>query len=447
MSKFKKRVLSATFLAAAFAVLFGLAVQAHSRAKSYERLLSNSYTHALLELTTASEELTAALQKASYTTPGPLQESLYQQIYAKALAAQYALGEVPMGNVELEQTAAFFAKTGDYAAALSRDGGDSSEIIPQLARSAQAVTAALYEAQGTLEGGNLDLAGLDCATQTLSQTVGDESAPSGGTAFQTIEADFPEIPSLVYDGPFSEHLSRETPKGLEGLGNVTEYQAQEAAAEFLQRSVASLTPAAVSEGVLPTYAFSLPQDGGAGYIEVTCQGGQVLSYFQNRTVGEPTLSAQEGVEQAKAYLSRWGLTDMEPSYHIQQSGALTVHFAPVTDGVFCYPDLIKVTVALDKGSLLGYEAHGYLSRHTQRSFDPPAVSQEVALAAVSDSLTVLASQLALIPTGGGTGEVLTYEFKCQAADGSHVLVYVNTQTGQQQNILLLLEDETGTLTL
>lgn len=447
MSKLKKKVLSATFLAAAFAVLFGFAVQAHSQAKSYERQLSNSYAHALLELTTASEELTAALQKAGYTTPGPLQESLYQQVYAKALAAQYALGELPFSNIELEQTAAFFAKTGDYAAALCRDGGDAADTIPQLAQSSQSITSALYDAQGALEGGNLDLSGLSRATETLSRAAGDEGAPAGGTAFQTIEADFPEIPSLIYDGPFSEHLSNETPKALAGMEEVTEAQAREVAASFLQRTPASLTLVTSGEGVLPTYAFSLPQDGGAGYIEITRQGGQVLEYFQNRTVGDFTLSPDEAILVATEYLAHQGIQQMEPSYYLQRDGALTIHFAPEIDGIYYYPDLVKVTIALDNGALLGYEAHGYLSRHTQRQLDPPAVSQEDALAAVPDNLTVLASQLALIPTGGGTGEVLTYEFKCQAADESHVLVYVNAQTGQQQNILLLLEDETGTLTL
>ena len=447
MSKFKRRILSAAFLSAAFAVALGFAIREHGRAKNYERLLSNSYTHALLELTTASEELTAALQKASYATPGPLQDTLYQQIYAKALAAQYALGEVPLGNVELEQTAAFFAKTGDYAAALSRDGGDGSEVIPRLAQSAQTITAALYDAQNALEGGGFHFSDLGRAREVLAQDFGAEAAPGGGAAFQNVEADFPEIPSLIYDGPFSEHLSSETPKMLSGMADVTESQAQEAAAAFLRRNTTALTPVAAGEGVLPTYGFSLPQDGGAAYIEVTRQGGKVLAYFQDRTVGPAALSPQEGVVCAQSFLELWGFEEMQPSYHIQQGGALTVHFAPVMDGVFCYPDLVKVTVALDDGSLLGYEAHGYLSRHTQRTFDPPAVTQESARSAVPDTLTVLTCRLALIPTGGGTSEVLTYEFKCQAADGSHVLVYVNAQTGVQQNILLLLEDETGTLTL
>ena len=54
------------------------------------------------------------------------------------------------------------------------------------------------------------------------------------------------------------------------------------------------------------------------------------------------------------------------------------------------------------------------------------------------SLTVLAHQLALIPTGGEY-EVLCHEFKCQNASGGHVLVYVDAADGRQERILLLQE--------
>ena len=47
----------------------------------------------------------------------------------------------------------------------------------------------------------------------------------------------------------------------------------------------------------------------------------------------------------------------------------------------------------------------------------------------------------------GEDEVLCHEFKCQAQNGTHVLIYVNALTGKQQHILLLVEDETGTLVL
>jgi hypothetical protein len=65
-------------------------------------------------------ELDTALQKGMYATSPCMVSALCTQIYGKAMTAQQALGELPYSNVELEQTAAFIAKAGDYALALSR---------------------------------------------------------------------------------------------------------------------------------------------------------------------------------------------------------------------------------------------------------------------------------------------------------------------------------------
>ena len=53
MEKRRKQVLAASFLAGAFAVTAGFAVQGHARAAQYRRMLDNTYQHAFTELATA----------------------------------------------------------------------------------------------------------------------------------------------------------------------------------------------------------------------------------------------------------------------------------------------------------------------------------------------------------------------------------------------------------
>lgn len=442
----KRLVATYTFAIAAIAVLVGFSIQSHHRADRSQRLLEQTYLHAFTELTTAAGELDTALEKALYATPGPLQTSLYQQIYAKSQTAQAALGLLPYANVQLEQTSAFFAKAGDYALALTRGGTTSDpQALSALSDVSHALRQTLEELQTELENGKTTFDSLRSALSSLSAAQSGEAIDAA--SFQTSEADFPEMPALVYDGPFSEHLSAQTPKMLAQSEPVTQSEAARRAADFLHVKEEALSLISVSGGTLPTYSFSLPQTGGQGYIELTCQGGQVLSYFLDRSVKAETITVEEGVILAENFLVNWGFPQMEHSYTICQGGRLTVHFAPVMDGVYCYPDLVKVTLALDDGSLLGYEAHGYLSNHTDRVFPSPAVTPSGAAAALPDGLTILSSQLALIPTSGGTEEVLTYEFKTENSSGQHILLYINAQTGVQQNILLLLEDASGTLAL
>lgn len=447
------QVLAVSFTAAAFAVSVGFGVQGYARAEDYRRQLDNGYRQAFTELTTAAGELDAALEKVTYATTPALFATLCAQAYATAQAAQSALGELPYGNVELEQTAAFFAKAGDYAMAMARGTNgegvctdENRETLRGLAAAAGELSATLQELQLQLDGGALHPEDVAAVEARLAAAAEDGGQITGGSAFQTVEADFPQVPTLIYDGPFSEHLSSRTPQMLEGLPQVTEEEARRAAAAFAGLRAEVFTPTSDGAGNLPAWGFSALADGGELYVEITKQGGQVLQMLSSRPVGEAALSRKEGVEQAAAFLEEHGYRDMAPSYFLEGDGILTVHFAPVLDGVYCYPDLVKVGVALDNGDVVSFEAHGYLMNHGAREPAAPAVSADEAAERVDSSLTVLSRQLALIPTGGEY-EVLCHEFKCQNADGGHVLVYVNAATGQQERILLLLEDENGTLVI
>ena len=452
MEKRRKQVLAASFLAGAFAVTAGFAVQGHARAAQYRRMLDNTYQHAFTELATAAGELDVALRKVTYATSPELFSALCAQAYSKALAAQSALGELPYGNVELEQTAAFLAKTGDYAMALARDAyGETActeahrETLRGLAGAASTLSGALQSLLAELDAGTIRPEDVETVQARLSNATESGELPAG-SAFQTVEADFPEVPALIYDGPFSDHLSCRTPKMLEGLPQVSEAEARRAAAAFLGLREDIFTLSAQGEGQLPTWGFSAAVDGGEVYVEVTKQGAQVLQVTNSRPVSGAALSREAAIQAAAEFLLQRGYANMDHSYSIDLGDVLTVHFAPRQDGVYCYPDLIKVSVALDNGGLIGFQSEGYLMNHRIRDLPAPAVTADQARSAVGDALKVLAHQLAVIPTGG-EHEVLCHEFKCETETGSHMLVYLNAATGQEENILLLLEDESGTLTL
>lgn len=446
-------VRAGSFLLAAFFIVGGFAVQGKVEAATYRQLLSNSYLHAFAELSANLNELKIDLQKGLYATSPSMVSSLCTQIFGKAMAAQMALGELPYGNVELEQTAAFLAKTGDYAAALARSavrsGGCTEEqyqTLSSLSQNAVALSKKIDSLEADLLAGSATLENLQEAEHRLSALTEGGDAETAGSSFQTIESDFPELPALIYDGPFSDHIAGRTAKMLEALPQVTQDKARIAAADFLDLKPEIFTLTSAASGQLPSYTFSAGVDGGEATVEVTRQGGAVLEFFNSRAIGEASLTMEEGVRIAADFLSSQGYTSMLQSYYINQANVLTVNYAYQDGSIICYPDLVKVSVALDNGRITGFESKGYLMNHTFRSLGTPTVSAEQAQAAVSSSLTVLSHQLALIPSGG-EHEVLTHEFKCRTEDNRHVIVYVNAQTGQEEKILILLEDESGTLVI
>ena len=442
-----------SYLTASFVVLAGLAIQGQREAAAYRQYLALSRLHAFSELSANLSQLDTDLQKGVYASSPAMLSALCTQIFGRALSAQMALGELPYASVELEQTAAFLAKTGDYAAALARSAvaGDSCtqeqrETLRALSQTASTLSGEVSALQAQLLDGTAELDDVETAEARMAAREG-QGQEVAGTVYQTVEEDFPEIPTLIYDGPFSDHITDRAPRMLEGLPEVTQEEARAAAAAFLDLKPEIFTLVSSGEGQVPTYSFSAAVDGGELYVEVTRQGGLVLEVLHSRTAGAPSLSRQDAAALAKTFLEERGYPNMQESYYLEHDGMLTVNFAAAQGEVLCYPDLVKVTIALDTGRVVGFEAAGYLMNHTeQRDLPAPAVSAEQARVRLAEGLTVLSQRLAVIPTSGEY-ELLCHEFKCQDTDGRHVLIYVNVQTGQEERIFILLEDENGTLVL
>ena len=449
----KALILALAYLSAAVLVFGILAGTSYERAKRSEMALGYNYEHAFGELVTAVSELDSALEKSVYATSPGMVGSLCTQVFGKAMTAQMSLSALPYSTQELEQLSGFISRVGDYAYVLSRTASAAGGYTPEelqnlqkLSETAGTLAQNLRSLRTDVQEGTLLLLAPSRAAATLDAAVPDNIGTLG-ESLQLIEREFPEIPSLIYDGPFSEHLTGIAPKALEGQAEVDEAAAREIAAGFLGVSRARVRTAGECVGEIPCWLFATDaQSGAESYVSVTKQGGRVLSLLSSRPVGSAAVDLETALQTAARFLTANGYTDMAETYHMTQGGILTVNYAYRQGDVLCYSDLIKVSVALDNGKVCGFEARGYLTAHGERTLPAAEIGEEQARSAVPDGLTVLAQQLALVPSDGKY-ETLCREFKCEADDGRHYIIYVNAVTGAQEKILILLEDASGALTL
>ena len=199
-----------------------------------------------------------------------------------------------------------------------------------------------------------------------------------------------------------------------------------------------------SEGKLPTFDFSARLGGADAFLSLSARGGKPVLLLVSREIGARALSDEEALSRARQYVERYGFSDMVSSYHMIQGGVMTVNFAYEQSGVVCWADLVKVGVALDDGSLVSLETRGWLMNHRERVLPAPAVSEAEAAEKVGPGLTARSQRLALVPRPGGE-EVFCREFTCVNAAGERFVVCVDARTGEQEKILILLEDESGSL--
>ena len=439
-----------TFICAAFAVLGGFLIQARGETTGADRYIRVSYRRAFSDLVSNMDDLDSALQKSRYATSQAVTAGICTEIFGKAMAAQSALSALPFASYELERTSSFISKAGDYAYSLARSAGSTpdSETLDNLAalsESASALAQDLRELYTRVDEGAVSIGRLKKAQDDLAQQEDGDAPGDLAGNFRQMEDELGDIPSLIYDGPFSSHIADRKPALLDGLDEVDETAALETAASFLGVGTDDLRVTGRRESPFPVYLIAGAGEDTDLSAEISCAGGKMVFFERRGAVDGQRLDDESACAAAEAYLAENGFDGLRATYAGYNGSAVTVNCAFEQDGTLCYPDLVKVTLAPD-GTAVGLDCLGYVSNHTARDLIPEPVDESEARSQVADSLTVLQHQMAVIPTPG-KNEVYCHEFLCENEDKQQYLVYVNAETGLEENILILLIDENGTLTV
>lgn len=439
----KIRVIS--FVAAAMLALFLWGALNAARLTSARRELNASKERALTQFGAYMDEISLNLDKTVYVSTAPMMAELSNEVRLATSAAKATLSEITDGKAELSDIYKFLSQTGEYTAALSKKtasgekiGDDEFEKLYKLKQYAEEISGRVNYLIDERQNGGLD---FEQVKTTLS-SEGESNMMYFGEELQDTEQIMDDYPTLIYDGPYSDHLENEEAALLEGLSSVSKSEAQKKAAEFLDVSGDELYFLSECDGNLPCYTFY-----NASYtVSVTKKGGVVSYVLSPKYAGESTLSGEDAVKIASEFLNKKGYKNVKETYYASADGICTVNFAYYDDGITFYTDLIKVSVSLGDGSITGFESTGYIMNHKNRSINTKrqlTLSQAEAL--LKSGLSVESKKLALIPTDY-KAESFVYEYHCKASDGTELLVFIDPDTGAEKDILILLYYDGGVLT-
>lgn len=405
---------------------------------------------ALFELIVQVEQAQVMLAKSNVATSAGQQVIHLTDVWRQAFGAQSNLNQLPLQANTLMRTSQLLTQTGDYAYMLARRAARGDELTAEeraLMRDLQQQLGIVAEQlHSVVAAAAADGAVTWREMRSLTNKRLADSPNSFRDGFDSIDVQLVEFPTLIYDGPFSDHILQQTPKGLTGTA-VDKQEAGDIALRFapVDADSATVNVRGEVEGRVPAWQTRVVRNKGVIDIDVSRQGGHVIWMLDSRAVGPRQIHASEAVDRALEFLEERGRPDMVPTWMTVTEDRVVIPFAYVEDDVVIYPDLIKVTVALDDGSVIGYEALGFLMSHHERDLPKPLLTEAEARQIVHDDLTVEDGRLALIPLDT-LAEVLTWEFSAHADDDPYI-VYVNALTGEEEQILKLLDTNEGTLVL
>ncbi len=418
----------------------------YTRATKLQRSVNNTYNRAFFELNDYVDDINTLLSKGLLVNSPAHFASVSAELSRQSAAAKECLSHLPLSEDSLDKTEKFLSQVGDYSFYLSQNAlydtamtEDEYNTLAQLSTYAENLSAALNAIQEDIYSGKLNFSQAQHAGSTIAYAA--ENSMDG---FSAIEKEFGEYPSLIYDGPFSEHVENRRPVMCENAEEISSETAAVIANEFFGPGNGFISYNGLSENSsIDCHTFSASN--AEKIVSITKNGGYILYYINSRAVGEEKLDSSEAITKAQEFLKEHGYTNMRESYFENLGGTATINFAYEQDGVICYSDLVKVKVALDNGEIVGLEAHGYIMNHTQRSDLSAKLTRQEAREYVSKKLSIDSARLALIPKDS-TREVLCYEFK-GTSNGRNFLIYINAADGREEDIQLLIESDSGILTV
>jgi len=454
---FKRRLSDRKMYSIVIVVISAVAIWGiyqYKQAANLRQMLDNQYNRSFYDMVGYVNNVETILMKSVITSTPEKTAVMLQEAWRQANLAQANLGQLPIDQPVLANTSKFLTQVGDFAYALNNQNiagkpltEEQYKTIENLYGYSVSLGKALNELQMSIAGGRIKWGNLEKKGPSIFQRT---SAELPSQQFENIDKTFQDYPTLIYDGPFSDHLVTAQPRGLTG-NEITIEEAKQKVIEFFGEDKVNAVEngEAVNTDPIKTYTFKVTfkgvPDEQYATISITQKGGHPFWMIYNRPLDGKKIEVDEAKELGRKFLDSKGFKSMVDTYYLAEDGSATINYAYTQNDVTIYPDLIKLKIALDTGEIIGFEAKGYLFSHTERDIPEPKITMEEARAKINPRLQINSAGLAIIPTDYKT-ELFTYEFKGKLND-KDFLVYINAETGKEEDILMIINTPNGILTM
>lgn len=430
-----------SYSAFAVIVLFTFAIMGVKSTMRYQNQLEISYQQSLTELNECLDSVNTDLTKSLYSNSYGEIYDLSRDMYAQCATAKNAISRLPVSQMELGNAYKFLSQASDYAQFLGAKIEKGEKLsakehknLKSLLDYAQKFSAKTNDMVSIVEsGGKITSNDVKSGNEISVSALSNDFSKGAKT--------FDDFPTLLYDGPFSDQVLKKTSTLIKSAKIMNKNNCKKIAARALGTSVNKLSYESDEQWLMPCYTFN----SGRYTISITKQGGYVREILYSGTADVRSISTNNACNLALDYLNEIGYKNMAISYYEITNNICTISCAYAMDNVTCYSDLIKVGVSMDDGKIATLDTTTYLTNHTDRNIKKPRLSEDDAKAKVSKYLVANSVKRCIIPKESGN-EVQCYEVSCTSKDtGERALVYINADNGSEEDIMLLMETDNGTL--
>jgi len=358
--------------------------------------------------------------------------SLWREVYS----AITSLGSLPVAMHELEQTDLLLHDVAEYSYHLMRTTVlnhkpltmDDWNRLSEFYQRSSIVQKELTQLESTILSENFQLS--SSAVQNDNNLF--------VSAFRSIEQQIESFPQVT----LAEGVRKIEPEPRPINGTpIDEAEAIKIANRFrnilnhhsTEKPLTGTLSFVANASKIPVYGIAYPDN---SYVEVSQTGGHVLQYYHSKSLQPGTLSDWQAEAQAVSILQQLQFPDMVCVERNFDDETASFIFVPLQEQIYLYPDMVKLQLALDDGTLLNFDQTSFQTRHYPRTLSTPKLSREEIIQHRNPNFHITSIHLALITDTYSINEILTYEIRGNLLDESFS-IFIDAQTGKELRIVHL----------
>lgn len=406
-------------------VCIGILVGERNKART---MLEAVYEKSFFDLVSDVDDIEIKLDKLSVSTSSSYQRELLGELSQRADLASNNLSALSSMDGTLAETNRYINQLSDYAKSLAKKlsrgeklSESDKQSLKNLASVCKEISIRLAEIMDEIANG----------VQFVGK--GGEQMLSSIGEMDEVSIDYPE---LIYDGPFSDSVVNKEPLGIVG-----EKISVDVGLEIAKKASGEEDLDALGEWEGKINTFNYATDDNSTLVKLG-ENGMLLMYSTTVSGNGEEISEEECVLVASEYAEQNGFSNLVPVWVSNYDGNVYVNLVYEENDIIYYNDMVKVKVDSRTGKVMAFDAISYAYNHTSRQIEEPAVTEDEAKEKVYGEMSIQSIRLAVVPKE--QDEILTWEVFGEINEKKY-FVYVDATTGEEINILCVIDSEQGRL--
>lgn len=419
-----------------FATAYGLA---QLSSNEYSVQLENVYQKNLYDLVESINNTETKLSKILAASEGSLQKKLLVEVSQNAELAENSIASLPISQNTLADSVKFVNQMGAYtqtlADKLAQGGNLTSEDLKTLNKLHESVAEMKIQINKFVKKVQKNYSILQ---QSLNLDGDFNNFTIDISSFKGESVDYP---TMIYDGPFSDSELDDTIKGLKGDTLNREECKKEVEKAF--KNYASIDYSGEINSRYETFTYHVTNtDNQKLFVQVSKIGGHIITVSgRGSLLSERKIDYEDAKKIALDFAAENGVENAKVVWHDQIDSDVYLNIAPTLNGIILYPDLVKVKIDTTTSTIVGYDASSYFQNHTARSLKAPSKTPEAIKNKIPAGFEIKSTAIVLAPLDYGR-EVICFEYQC-LKEGSTYYIYLNADTGKEENVLKVIQTTDG----